>query len=214
MSMLRQIFLHRGQTFSDPPLARALFDQTVFSWGWLLIRLYLGYQWLESGVHKLSDPKWMSTGEAIRGFWDRAVKVPAPPARPAIAYDWYRDFIELLLDGGHYVWFGKLIAISEFTVGIALVLGAFVGISAFAGAFMNWHFMMAGTASINPVMIVLSVLLILAWKTAGWWGLDRWLLPAVGTPWQAGGLPLFLRKYLGRPKRGPSMPSPGGGGTG
>ncbi|HLF03982.1 MAG TPA: hypothetical protein VI855_02045 [Dehalococcoidia bacterium] len=25
-------------------------------------------------------------------------------------------------------------------------------------------------------------------KTAGWWGLDRWLLPAVGTPWQAGGL--------------------------
>jgi len=214
MSILRQIFSHRGQTFSDPPLARALFDQTVFSWGWLLIRLYLGYQWLESGVHKLSDSKWMSTGEAIRGFWDRAVKVPAPPARPAIAYDWYRDFIELLLDGGHYVWFGKLIAISEFTVGIALVLGAFVGISAFAGAFMNWHFMMAGTASINPVMIVLSVLLILAWKTAGWWGLDRWLLPAVGTPWQAGGLPLFLRKYLGRPKRGPSMPSPGGGGTG
>jgi aldehyde dehydrogenase (NAD+) len=26
-------------------------------------------------------------------------------------------------------------------------------------------------------------LLMLAWKTAGWLGLDRWLLPALGTPW-------------------------------
>lgn len=212
MSMLRKIFLHRGQTFSDPPLARALFDQTMFSWVWLLVRLYLGYLWINAASHKLMDPRWMSTGEAMRRFWESAVKVPAPPAKPAIAYDWYRDFIELLLDGGHYVWFAKLIAISEFTVGIALVLGAFVGISAFAGAFMNWHFMMAGTASINPVMIVLSVLLILAWKTAGWWGLDRWLLPAVGTPWQRGSLPRFLVKYLGRLKGGLSLPSPGGGG--
>jgi thiosulfate dehydrogenase [quinone] large subunit len=77
---------------------------------------------------------------------------------------------------------------------------------------MNWHFMMAGTASINPVMIVLSVLLILAWKTAGWWGLDRWLLPAVGTPWQTGRLPRFLANYMRRPGGGPP-PSPGGGGS-
>jgi thiosulfate dehydrogenase [quinone] large subunit len=211
--MLRKIFLHRGQTFSDPPLARALFDQPMFSWVWLLARLYLGYLWINAASHKLTDPRWMSTGEAMRSFWERAVKVPAAPAKPIIAYDWYRDFIELLLDGGHYVWFAKLIAISEFTVGIALGLGAFVGISAFTGGFMNWHFMMAGTASINPVMIVLSVLLILAWKTAGWWGLDRWLLPAVGTPWQPGRLPRFLGNYRGRPKGG-RLPSLGDSGTG
>jgi thiosulfate dehydrogenase [quinone] large subunit len=210
MSVLRKIFSHRGQTFSDPPLARALFGQPMFSWIWLLARLYLGYLWINAASHKLLDPRWMSTGEAMRSFWERAVKVPAPPAKPVIAYDWYRDFIELLLDGGHYVWFAKLIAISEFTVGIALVLGAFVGISAFTGAFMNWHFMMAGTASINPVMIVLSVLLVLAWKTAGWWGLDRWVLPAVGTPWQPGRLPRSLRKHLPKPSLG-LRPQPGSG---
>jgi hypothetical protein len=33
---------------------------------------------------------------------------------------------------------------------------------------------------------VLTILLILAWKTAGWYGLDRWLLPLIGTPWQPG----------------------------
>ena len=209
MSMLRNVFLHRGQTFSDPPLARLLFNSTEWAWLWLIARVWLGYQWIAAASHKLDDPRWMSTGEAMRRFWERAVTIPAPPAKPVIAYDWYRDFIELLLNGGHYVWFAKLIAISEFTVGIALVLGAFVGISAFAGAFMNWHFMMAGTASINPVMIVLSALLILAWKTAGWIGLDRWLLPAVGTPWQPGKIAVFLPRLRGRPGGG-SRPQPGG----
>jgi thiosulfate dehydrogenase [quinone] large subunit len=46
--------------------------------------------------------------------------------------------------------------------------------------------MMAGSASTNPVLFVLAVLLMLAWKNAGWIGLDRWLLPALGTPWQPG----------------------------
>jgi thiosulfate dehydrogenase [quinone] large subunit len=27
---------------------------------------------------------------------------------------------------------------------------------------------------------------VLAWKTAGWWGLDRWVLPRLGTPWGGG----------------------------
>ena len=48
------------------------------------------------------------------------------------------------------------------------------------------NFMMAGTASVNPVLFTLSVLLILAWKTAGYLGLDRFLLPWLGTPWKPG----------------------------
>jgi thiosulfate dehydrogenase (quinone) large subunit len=51
---------------------------------------------------------------------------------------------------------------------------------------MNWNFMMAGTASTNPVLILLSILLILAWRNAGQWGLDRFVLPIVGTPSQLG----------------------------
>jgi thiosulfate dehydrogenase [quinone] large subunit len=82
-----------------------------------------------------------------------------------------------------YTWFADLVAYAEFTVGLLLLLGAFTGIAAFAGAFLNWNFLMAGTASVNPVMLVLSILLVLAWKVAGWFGLDRWLLPALGTPW-------------------------------
>ncbi len=178
--------LNNNTVITDPPFVVDLFSNTRWSWLWLLLRLYLGYQWLTSGLGKLGNPGWTQTGEALRGFWERAVAVPDAPARPAIAFDWYRAFLQGLLDSGSYTWFSKLIVAGEILVGIALILGAFVGIAAFAGAFLNWNFMMAGTASINPLMFLFTIFLILAWKTAGWIGLDRWLLPAIGTPWQRG----------------------------
>jgi len=48
---------------------------------------------------------------------------------------------------------------------------------------MNWNFIMAGSASTNGLLLALAILIVLAWKVAGWWGLDRWLLPLLGTPW-------------------------------
>lgn len=176
----------RQATITDPPFAGELLGKTRWAWLWVPARLYVGYTWLTSGWGKIGNPAWVQTGEALKGFWERAVAIPEPPARPAIAFDWYRAFIQGLLEGGHYTWFAKLIAVGEILVGIALLLGAFTGIAAFFGGFMNWNFMMAGTASINPVLFTLSLLLMMAWKTAGWWGLDRWLLSLLGTPWRPG----------------------------
>jgi len=171
---------------TDPPFIQSLFGSTRWAWLWLIARLYVGYSWLTSGWGKLGNPAWTQTGVALQGFWERAVEIPDAPGRPAIAFSWYRSFIQTLLEGGHYTWFAKLITAAELLVGIALILGAFTGIAAFIGAFMNWNFMMAGTASINPMLFTLSILLILAWKTAGWYGVDRWLLPQLGTPWKPG----------------------------
>jgi thiosulfate dehydrogenase (quinone) large subunit len=171
---------------TDPPAVESLFGSTRWAWLWLIARLYVGYSWLTSGLGKVNNPAWTQTGEALQGFWSRAIQIPEAPARPAIAFGWYRTFIQSLLEGGHYTWFAKLITAAELLVGIALILGAFVGIAAFFGAFMNWNFMMAGTASINPVLFTISILLILAWKNAGWIGLDRVLLPLLGTPWRPG----------------------------
>lgn len=168
----------------DPPIARFLFQSTKAAWLWLAVRLWLGYQWLEAGWHKFEDPAWMQTGEAILGYWQRAVAIPEPPARPLITYGWFRDFLQLLIDSGSHPWFARLIAFGEILVGLGLIVGALVGIAAFCGTLMNMSFLLAGTTSTNPVLFGLGVLLVLAWKNAGYLGLDRWLLPALGTPWR------------------------------
>lgn len=175
----------RRTLVTDPPVARTLFSDTKLSWLWLIARLYMGYVWLTSGLGKLSNPAWMDTGSALKGYWANAVAIPAN-GKPPITFDWYREFLTFLLNGSHYTWFAKLVVFGELAVGTALILGAFVGIAAFFGGFMNWNFMMAGTASVNPVLFTLAVLLILAWKNAGYIGLDRWLLPVLGTPWGTG----------------------------
>ncbi len=177
--------IHKDLIMSDPPFAVDLFSNTRWAWLWLIIRLYVGYTWLSSGIGKLGNPAWTQTGLALKGFWDNAVKV-VDPAHPTVAFDWYRGFLQMLLNSGSYTWFSKLVVAGEILIGLALILGVFTGVAAFFGAFMNWNFMMAGTASLNPLLFVLTILLILAWKTAGWWGLDRFLLPIVGTPWVPG----------------------------
>jgi thiosulfate dehydrogenase (quinone) large subunit len=37
-------------------------------------------------------------------------------------------------------------------------------------------------------MILVGGLIILAWRNAGWYGLDRFVLPRLGTPWHRGEL--------------------------
>ena len=77
-----------------------------------------------------------------------------------------------MLNHEWYTWFAKLIAIGEALVGIGLIVGALVGIAAFFGTFMNFNFMMAGSASSNPVLFGLAVFLVLGWKIAGYFGVD------------------------------------------
>lgn len=173
----------RGTVLQEPPLAQFLFSDTRFAPFWLIVRVLLGMGWINAALPKLSDPAWMQTGEALRGFWTQAIAVPEN-GRPAIVYDWYRDFIQSMLDNGSYTWFAKVVAISELVVGVLLIIGAFVGLAAFFGAFMNWNYIMAGSASSNGLFGLAALLLIVAWKTAGYYGLDRWILPRIGMTWQ------------------------------
>lgn len=79
-------------------------------------------------------------------------------------------------------------AYGELFVGIALIIGLFTGIAAFFWLFMNLNYLLAGTVSTNPILFTASIGLILAWRIGGYIGLDRYLLPLLGTPWQQGKL--------------------------
>ena len=167
---------------NDPPMAHFLFSDTRMAAVWTVIRVLLGYAWLSAGWGKLSNPAWITTGEALKGYWTNAVLIPET-GKAAISFDWYRSFLQGMLDNGSYVWFSKLIVAGEILVGVALIIGAFVGIAAFFGALMNWNYIMAGSASTNGLLLIGAIVLILAWKTAGFYGLDYFLLPRLGTPW-------------------------------
>lgn len=173
------------ERLEDPPAARALFEQVRWSWLWLALRLYAGWQWLQAGWGKIGAEAWTGdeAGAAITGFVRGALE-QAGGARPAVQnrYAW---FLENVVLPNAAVW-GYLVAWGELLVGIALIVGLFTGIAAFFGAFMNMNYLLSGATSTNPILMVIAIFLILAWKTAGWWGLDRWVLPALGTPWSPG----------------------------
>ncbi len=172
-------------TFEDPPFAKFLFGNTKLSVLWLAVRLYVGWQWLHAGWEKLHSPLWVGekAGVALAGFMKGALEKTGGP-HPDVQ-GWYADFLQNVVIP-HAAGWSKAIAVGEFVVGILLIVGLFAGIAAFAGLFMNFNFLFAGAVSINPIMIILSLGLLLAWKVAGHLGLDRFVLPAFGTPWQPG----------------------------
>ncbi len=190
----------------DPGFISLIFSNTWLSPLWLVARVYLGYQWMLAGSHKVwGADRWISRpgpdGLSLKSFWDRASAIPAQGS-PPIKYDWYRDFLSYMSDNGWYHWFSWIIGCGEVAVGVLLIVGAFTGLAAAAGALMNFNFMLAGSASTNPVLFILAVLILLGWKVAGWMGVNRWLLPALGTPWEPGNVVPALHREEGGPAPG------------
>jgi len=181
--MNKTVVTRRGEVVQEPKFVKWLANNPLAGWLWVLPRIWLGWQWIDAASRKITNPAWVVTGEALQGFWVRAVAIP-DSGSPAIRFDWYRSFLEFMLDAQAYTWFAKVVAYGEMLVGIALVLGAFTGIAAFFGGFMNFNFMLAGSASSNPLLFVIAVGLILTWKVSGYIGADYVLLPWLGTPWR------------------------------
>ncbi len=169
----------------EPPLSRFLFADTRMGWLWTILRIYIGWQWLYAGYEKVISPVWVGpkAGMAIEGFLMGALKKTSG-AHPDVS-GWYAEFIKSFVLH-HTVLFSYMVSFGELFVGIALILGLFTGLAAFFGGFMNMNYLFAGTISTNPFMFVIELLLILAWRVAGWYGLDRYILPLLGTPWQPG----------------------------
>jgi thiosulfate dehydrogenase [quinone] large subunit len=181
-----------------PAFVRFLFHNSRAGLFWLPIRLFVGFAWIEAGWHKFTDPEWTQGGAALRAYWDRAVAIPEQ-GRPPITFEWYRDFINTLLGANAEGWFAWVVTLGELAIGIGLLLGALTGLAAFFGAFMNMSFLLAGSASTNPVMFTLAVGLMLAWRVAGYYGVDRYLLPMLGAPWSPGAL---FHRDVSRPATG------------
>jgi thiosulfate dehydrogenase (quinone) large subunit len=171
----------------EPPLARFLFADTRLAWFWLLVRVYCGYQWIEAGWAKLQNPAWFGSGAggALLGFVNGALQ-KSTADHPDVT-GWYAGLLQAFVVPNATL-FANLVCLGELLVGAGLIVGALTGIAAFFGTLMNANYLLAGTVSTNPLLFILGTWLVLAWRIAGWWGLDRWLLPLLGTPWAPGRL--------------------------
>jgi thiosulfate dehydrogenase [quinone] large subunit len=148
---------------------------------WFVVRLYVGGVWLHASWEKLHSPLWVGSqaGVAVKGFLMGALQKTSGE-HPDVQ-GWYAYFVEHFALQ-HTVLFSYLVTFGELFVGIALILGLFTATAAFFGAFMNMNYLLAGTVSINPILLILEILLIAAWRIAGWWGLDRYVLPKLFHP--------------------------------
>ena len=167
--------------------AHFLFADPRASYLWLVVRIWVGLQWIEAGYGKVTNPAWVGekAGAGLTGFVMGALE-KASGDHPAVQ-GWYADFLQSVVLPNATV-FSYMVAFGEVAVGLGLILGMLTGIAAFFGVLMNTNFLLAGTVSTNPILALPGILLVLAWRNAGWFGLDRWVLPMVGTPWQHGSI--------------------------
>lgn len=152
----------------------SFFSNPKLSWLWFLIRIYVGWAWLTAGWEKVISPVWTGSqaGVAISGFLNGSL-AKTTGAHPQVAA-WYADFIKTTALPNSVI-FSYLVSYGELLVGIGLILGVFTGVAAFFGAFMNMNYLYAGTVSTNPTLLILQIFIMLAGKTAGKIGLDRFL---------------------------------------
>lgn len=165
----------------ENPFSRYLFMNTRSAWIWLILRLYLGHAWLKAGIGKVTSDAWTGeqAGVAVKQYLEGAL-ARVESGDVSVWYGWFLENIAI----PNATIFSYLVAWGEVLVGVGLIIGLLTGICAFFGALMNISFLLAGTISSNPIMFIIATLLIMAWKVAGWYGVDRWALPYLGTPWK------------------------------
>ncbi len=155
-------------------LLQPLFNNPKLSWIWLIVRVYVGWQWLHAGYEKIINPVWIGekAGVAITGFANGAL-AKTVGEHPGVS-QWYAEFLEHVVLPYSHAW-SYAITYGEILVGLGLIFGAFTFLAAFFGVFMNLNYLFAGTVSTNPELLVLGILLMLAHKVAGFIGLDYYI---------------------------------------
>jgi thiosulfate dehydrogenase (quinone) large subunit len=158
-------------------LVKFLRENTISAALFAALRIFLGYQWMTAGFHKVTG------GFDASGFLNGAVANPVK-GPDGVVYGSWVSFLEGFAIPNADL-FNVLVPWGEFLVGLGLILGCLTTAAAFFGVVMNFAFMLSGTISHNPTDIIMGVLIMMAGYNAGKFGLDRYVVP-------------FFRKRFGK----------------
>lgn len=149
------------------------FRSTITSPVWLVLRFYLASVWLQFGMSKIRGG-WLE-GDGLHGLLSAvaAGQTPAP-------FPFYARVAELLVETGMDRVLSIVMPLAEVAVGLAFLTGVLLVPAAIAATLLNVNLILSGVASIrfDGRIIALQVLLLLAWRVAGYLGLGtlarRW----------------------------------------
>jgi len=179
-----------------------LFRSSAASLIWLVVRLWLGYQWTNAGYQKIWGSEktafWFG-GAGVKGFATAGV-LGSSTGKGGASYGWWAGFLHNFVIP-NASWIAKFIALGELAIGIALILGLLTGLAALAGLLLNLIYMFTGSAGVNPAYAILSMGLILGWRNAGLLGLDRFALSGV---WRRTHFSRFSDRAARRPVPAPT----------
>lgn len=139
----------------------------------VVLRVYLGWLWLHAGYEKLNNPAWVgdNAGAAMTGFVKGAL-AKTVGAHPDVSM-WYAWFLENAVVPYIEIW-SYVITFGELFVGLGLIFGLFTYLAAFFGGFMNYNFLFAGTVSSNPIMLLMTIVIMFGNKQATALSLDKY----------------------------------------
>ena len=132
---------------------------------WNAMRIWLGVMWLQAGIAKIwgaENPAFMHNGGAgVAGF----------AAHGAAAYSWWGSFLHSFVvpNAG---WIGVLVAVAEFAIGVALVLGLLTPLACLGSLLLLFTYVMSGTASVCAFYALFAVVILAMWRTSSWIGVD------------------------------------------
>jgi thiosulfate dehydrogenase (quinone) large subunit len=131
---------------------------------WTAMRVWLGVMWIQAGSAKLwgaESAAFLHGGAGVAGF----------AAHGTPAYSWWGSF-----QHGFVVpnadWIGVLVAVAEFSIGIALVSGLFTRIAALGSLALLFTYVMSGTASVCAFYAAFAIVILVMWRTSSWIGVD------------------------------------------
>ena len=132
---------------------------------WTGMRVWLGVMWIQAGSAKI----W---GAEAAGFLhNNGAGVAGFAAHGTPAYSWWGSFLHgfVVPNAGPL---GVLIAVAEFSIGVALVAGLFTRIAALGSLALLFTYVMSGTASVCAFYAAIAIVILVMWRTSSWIGID------------------------------------------
>ena len=183
--VLAVVALATAATGDASRLARVGLDAN-WSVGYLAARLYVGWEFLYAGLDKATNSWYSGAGAgAVKGTLTGAIAqshATAANAHPAVAnwFAWVSQHVMM----SHSELLSYLVVTGEICVGIGLIAGLCLRLSAFFGIALNSLFLFAGAlgAGLNPEMVLLGMGVLLGGAPAIYaLSVDRFLLTRLRT---------------------------------